>query len=134
MVTNTATEASPTAFVPPPGSTPGANRMPLTVSSIVGACFLAGCFIAIRFYVRTKITKVLGMDDWFVLAAGMMLWTNGCVGIWGGTLGMTHQAWEVPKENFPLMQKVGYGSDKASSFSFSQPLRKYRNAYANSPI
>ncbi|KAI5804638.1 hypothetical protein DFH27DRAFT_384809 [Peziza echinospora] len=101
-----AAEPSPTAFVPPPGSTPGANRMPLLVSSIVGACFLAGCFITIRFYVRTKITKVLGMDDWLVLAAGVMLWTNGALGIWGGTLGMTHQAWEVPKENFPLMNKL----------------------------
>ncbi|KAK3356363.1 hypothetical protein B0T25DRAFT_536591 [Lasiosphaeria hispida] len=102
---------------PPPGTGPGPPGVPggtdrsYSVDIIICAAVTAAIsfvFVAMRFYTRLFIVRVLHWEDWLILIAQVFS-TVMCGGfIHEAVLGHGSHAWVVPVENIPRMAKAAW--------------------------
>ena len=80
---------------PPPGYKHGQTRAPLIWEIAVPLNVVAIIMVCLRFYVRARLVKVVGKDDWLLLTA--VLFLCGYVGstLWGVTRGLGRHQYEV---------------------------------------
>lgn len=100
---------SETWLQPPPGYKPGQTRAPLIWNVAIPLCAIAIILGSLRLYVRTFLVKVVGRDDWLLLAALIFL----CIHLAGSVrlvaIGLGKHQYELDQEIDPLrLQAVCY--------------------------
>ena len=61
------------SMLPPPGYKPGQTRAPLISDIAVPLTVVAVTVACLRFYVRARLVRVMGKDDWLLLTAVIFL-------------------------------------------------------------
>ena len=86
---------------PPTGYKPGQTRAPLIWNISVPLGVVAVILAGLRLYVRACLVRVVGKDDWLLLAAVVFL--CGLVGsaLWGTSLGIGKHQYDVNQEIDP---------------------------------
>ena len=87
---------------PPPGYQPGQTKAPLLWNIAVPLSTVAVTFACLRFYVRARLVRVVGKDDWLLLAAVILLCCLIGSSLWGTTLGIGKHQYDVNREMDPL--------------------------------
>ena len=80
---------------PPPGYAPGQTRVPLLRGFTYSLIILTVILVSMRFYVRHHILHSVGLDDWFLLAAVLLLVAIGIMTIWATTKGLGRHEYDV---------------------------------------
>ena len=85
----------------PPGYKAGETRAPLIRNIAIPLAALAVFLACLRFYVRIFLVRIVGKDDWILLAAVMSL--CGLIGssLWGVSLGIGKHSYDVFLEGDP---------------------------------
>ena len=95
--------------IPPPGYKPGQTLAPLFYDIAVPLAIIAVILATLRFYVRTRLIKSFGRDDWLLLAAVIFLCCLVSGGLWGVILGMgKHQYDLMLAQNPKKLREVCY--------------------------
>ena len=99
---------------PPPGYKPGQTRAPLVLEIAVPVGIVAISLAFLRFYVRTCLVRVIGKDDWLLLAAVIFL--CGLLGgeLWQKSLGVGKHQYDL---NISKSYDVGKSMGVCYSFS-----------------
>lgn len=79
---------TPPNIQPPPGYRPGQTRAPIVLGLTCTLIPFALVLASMRFYVRHRIKNSVGLDDWLLLAAVLILVTTGIMAIWAVTRGL----------------------------------------------
>ena len=87
---------------PPPGYKPGQTRAPLIYNIVVPMAAIAITLACLRLYVRACIVKVVGKDDWLLLAAVVMLSGLVSAALWGVTVGIGLHQYDLIREVDPI--------------------------------
>ncbi|KAF8461228.1 hypothetical protein BDZ91DRAFT_798210 [Kalaharituber pfeilii] len=81
------------------------------VSTVIGiSAFIITLLLitlSLRYYVRLKIVKAFGKDDWLILISAVIIWTAAGMGIWAGTLGLGLHNMDLKKENISTLYNIG---------------------------
>ena len=80
---------------PPPGYAPGQTRSPVVLGFTSSLIPLALILVSMRFYVRHHILHSVGLDDWLLLAALLMLITTGIMAVWAITKGLGRHDYDI---------------------------------------
>ena len=86
---------------PPPGYKHGQTRAPLIWEIAVPLNVAAVTMVCLRFYVRTRLVKVVGTDDWLLLTAVIFLCCYVGSTLWGVTRGLGRHQYEVFQDYDP---------------------------------
>ena len=85
------------------------NRGPQVLGVDSAALILAFIATVLRVYVRLRLVKAFGLDDWLMLAAMVTFSVYSAASITGVTYGTGQHVWELTKENNSLAKKVRMG-------------------------
>ena len=80
---------------PPPGYVPGQTRVPLILGFTCYITIFALTLASMRFYVRHHMLHSVGLDDWFLLGATLILITIAVMSIWATTKGFGRHVYDV---------------------------------------
>ena len=69
--------------LPPPGYKPGQTRAPLVTDIVVPLAIVAISLACVRFYVRARLVRSFGKDDWLLVAAVFFLCVVVGSSLWG---------------------------------------------------
>ena len=110
---------------PPPGYKPGQTRAPLILDIAVPLGVIAIFLACLRLYVRVCLVRVVGKDDWLLLAAVIFL--CGILGgvTWQTTLGLGKHQYELNQSiDRTRLTQVCYSFFYMLFISFSIPCRE----------
>ena len=82
---------------PPPGYQPGQTRAPLIWNITIPLAVIAVILACLRFYVRVCLVKVVGKDDWLLLAAVIFLCGLVSSGLWATSLGLGKHYYDLSR-------------------------------------
>lgn len=91
-------QSTPWQINPPAGYKPGENRAPLVLHIAIPLAGLAVFLACLRFYVRTCLVRVVGKDDWLLLASVIGLCGLVAAVLWGLSLGIGRHLFDLYKE------------------------------------
>ena len=80
---------------PPPGYVPGQTRVPLILGFTYSVTVLTLALASMRFYVRHHMLHSVGLDDWFLLGAILVLTTIAAMSTWAVTKGYGRHAYDL---------------------------------------
>lgn len=80
---------------PPPGYAPGQTRVPVVLGFTCSLIPIALILVSMRFYVRHHMLHSVGLDDWFLLAALLMLVTTGVMAVWAITKALGRHDYDI---------------------------------------
>ena len=80
---------------PPPGYAPGQTRVPIILGFTYTFMVLTLILVSMRFYVRHHMLHSVGLDDWFLLGALLMLFAMGVMALWGTTKGLGRHQYDI---------------------------------------
>ena len=90
----------------PDGYAPGQTRVPYVIATTTVFGVLATGLVALRFYVRARMLRALGLEDWTVLLALVCYWANCAVGLWGVSIGFARHNIDGRPENVENLRIV----------------------------
>jgi len=96
---------------PPEGYAPGQTRVPVIWGITISFCMMTTILAALRLYVRVKLLRSVGKDDWLLIAALAFIWVLGSLTIWGCNAGLGRHMYDLAKE----------GIDSSNFFYVSEP-------------
>lgn len=85
---------------------PGQTRIPIIWGATLSCGIVATALAACRFYVRQRILRSVGKDDWLLLLALAFAWANIAAGLWGTTIGFGRHIYDIIHDGIdpsPLM-------------------------------
>lgn len=104
----------------PPGYQPGQTRAPLIHDIAAPLAAISVTLACLRFYVRACIVKVVGKDDWLLLAGVIFLWIYVGSTLYRITLGLGKHEYDLIRENDPRkLVPVCYSLLFALAYRFS---------------
>lgn len=96
---------------PPPSdliSNPSDNYSGSIIISAVLTWLIAALFVALRFYTRGWLVRILGWEDWVILASLLFSALNSAGAIEQASLGFGRHALDLPPGNFIPMSRAGW--------------------------
>ena len=85
----------------PPGYQPGQTRAPLIHNIATPLAAIALTLACLRFYVRACLVRVMGKDDWLLLAGVILLWVYVGSSLYRVTLGLGKHQYDLIREGDP---------------------------------
>ena len=89
----------PDWLVPPPGYKPGQTKAPLILNIAIPVGAIAVFLACLRFYVRTCLLRVVGKDDWLLVAAVVFFSVICAAVVWSTMLGMGRHEYDLIREH-----------------------------------
>ena len=82
-------------IVPPPGYKSGQTRAPLLWNIVLPLTVVAVILACLRLYVRARLVRVVGKDDWLLLAAVICLCFHCGTALWTLRLGLGRHQYDL---------------------------------------
>ena len=111
--------------LPPPGYKPGQTRVGLIWDVAVPLGCIAIFLACLRFYVRIRLVKVFGKDDWLLVAAVFFLCFHIAGEIWQAVLGIGKHQYDLNREIDPRKLMAVCYSSFLFFFCFAIPCLVY---------
>ncbi|KAF8421618.1 hypothetical protein EV426DRAFT_193221 [Tirmania nivea] len=86
----------------PEGYAPGQTRVPAILGITISFSAVASTLVALRLYVRLKLLRSVGKDDWFLIAALVFALVYGSLIVWACNAGLGRHWYDILKEGIDM--------------------------------
>lgn len=94
----------PRAYMATGENPSGETKVPVIITATFICCIIPTALTAMRIYVRHHLLHQLGKDDFLVIAALVVLWLNGGIGLWAMKHGFGRRDLDAVREGMDMRQ------------------------------